>query len=80
VWLRILPLLTPKTRSNPDVLYQELPGLLAAAAASGASFAAYVPVRLPGSVRPIFEDWLERHFPDRREKELNRIRSMPAEG
>jgi DNA repair photolyase len=54
----------------------ELPGLLAAAAASGASFAAYVPVRLPGAVRPIFEDWLERHFPDRKEKVLNRICSM----
>jgi DNA repair photolyase len=49
---------------------------LAAAAASGASFAAYVPLRLPGAVRLIFEDWLERHFPDRREKVLNRIRSM----
>ena len=60
----------------PGLNDHELPGLLAAAAAFGASFAAYVPVRLPGAVRPIFEDWLERHFPDRREKVLNRIRSM----
>ncbi len=50
--------------------------MLAAAATSGASFAAYVPVRLPGAVRPIFEDWLEHHFPDRKEKVLNRVRSM----
>jgi DNA repair photolyase len=60
----------------PGLNDHELPGLLAAAAASGASFAAYVPVRLPGAVRPIFEDWLERHFPDCRDKVLNRIRSM----
>ena len=54
----------------------ELPDLLAAAAEAGASFAAYTPVRLPGAVRPLFEDWLSRHFPDRKEKVLNRIRSM----
>jgi DNA repair photolyase len=41
-----------------------------------ATFAAYVPVRLPYAVRPIFEDWLERHYPERKEKVLNRIRSM----
>jgi DNA repair photolyase len=27
-------------------------------------------------VRPLFEDWLARHFPERKEKVLNRIRSM----
>jgi DNA repair photolyase len=60
----------------PGLNDHELPGLLAATAASGADFAGYVPVRLPGAVRPIFADWLERHFPNRREKVLNRIRSM----
>jgi DNA repair photolyase len=60
----------------PGLNDHELPDLLSAAAKSGASFAAYVPVRLPGAVRPIFEDWLSRHFPDRKEKVLNRIRSM----
>ena len=60
----------------PGLNDHELLDLLAAAAASGASFAAYVPVRLPGAVRPIFEDWLERHFPDHKEKVLNRICSM----
>ena len=33
-------------------------------------------MRLPHAVRPLFEDWLERHFPERKEKVLNRIRSM----
>src|SRR5918997_2371914 len=60
----------------PGLNDHELPDLLSAAADAGASFAAYVPVRLPGAVRPIFEDWLSRHFPDRKEKVLNRIRSM----
>ncbi len=60
----------------PGLNDHELPGLLSAAAEAGATFAGYVPVRLPHAVRPLFEDWLSRHFPDRKEKVLNRIRSM----
>ena len=60
----------------PGLNDHELPALLFAAAEAGATFAAYVPVRLPYAVRPIFEDWLERHYPERKEKVLNRIRSM----
>jgi DNA repair photolyase len=60
----------------PGLNDHELPALLSAAARAGATFAAYVPVRLPHAVRPLFEDWLERHFPERKEKVLNRIRSM----
>jgi DNA repair photolyase len=60
----------------PGLNDHELPDLLSAAAASGASFAAYVPVRLPGAVAPLFEDWLRRHFPEREDKVLKRIRSM----
>lgn len=60
----------------PGLNDHELPALLSAAAGAGATFAGYVPVRLPQAVRPLFEDWLERHFPERRDKILNRIRSM----
>jgi DNA repair photolyase len=60
----------------PGLNDHELPALLSAAGRAGATFAAYVPVRLPYAVRPLFEDWLERHFPERKEKVLNRIRSM----
>lgn len=60
----------------PGLTDHELPGLLSAAADAGATFAGFVPVRLPGAVRPLFEDWLSRHFPDRKEKVLNGIRSM----
>ncbi|ABG06045.1 Radical SAM [Rubrobacter xylanophilus DSM 9941] len=60
----------------PGLNDHELPRLLSAAAGAGAGFAACVPVRLPGAVAPLFEDWLSRHLPDRKEKVLNRIRSM----
>lgn len=60
----------------PGINDHELPALLQAAADAGARFAAYTVVRLPGAVAPLFEDWLERNLPDRREKVLNRLRSM----
>ena len=60
----------------PGLTDHELPALISAAAGAGATFAAYTPVRLPGAVRPIFEDWLARHFPERKEKVLKRIRSI----
>jgi DNA repair photolyase len=31
---------------------------------------------LPYSVAPLFEQWLGTHFPDRKDKVLNRIRSL----
>ena len=64
----------------PGLNDHELPDLLSAAADAGATFAGVVPVRLPGAVRPLFEGWLSRHFPDRKEKVLNRIRSIRAGG
>ncbi|MFN2508765.1 MAG: radical SAM protein, partial [Chthoniobacterales bacterium] len=41
---------------------------------------AYVILRLPWAVAPIFERWLEEHFPDRKEKVLGRIREMRGGG
>jgi DNA repair photolyase len=60
----------------PGLTDHEMPTLISAAVERGASFAAYTPVRLPYAVRPLFKDWLERHFPERKEKVLNRIRSI----
>ena len=60
----------------PGLNDHELPNLISAAAEAGAGFATYTPVRLPYAVRPLFEDWLARHFPERKEKVLNRICSM----
>ena len=38
--------------------------------------AGFVPLRLPYGLGALFDAWLERHFPDRREKVLNRVREM----
>ena len=59
----------------PGLNDHEMPAILAAAREAGATFAAWSTVRLPGAVAAVFEGWLERHFPDRREKVLNRIRA-----
>jgi DNA repair photolyase len=60
----------------PGLNDHEVPAILQAAAAAGARDAAYVTLRLPYAVAALFEDWLGRHFPDRRDKVLNRIRQM----
>ena len=60
----------------PGLNDHELPTLLSAAAEAGANFAGYTPVRLPYAVAPLFEDWLEQHFPDRKGKVLSHIREM----
>ncbi len=60
----------------PGLTDQEIPAILEAAADAGAKFANFVLVRLPYAVASIFETWLEQHFPDRKEKVLNRLRDM----
>ena len=60
----------------PALTDHEMPAILSAAVESGAQFAGYVALRLPHGLGPLFEDWLDRHFPDRKEKVLNRIRAM----
>jgi DNA repair photolyase len=54
----------------------EVPKILDACAKAGAQFAGYTIIRLPWAVAPLFEHWLEEHFPDRKEKVLGRIRDM----
>jgi DNA repair photolyase len=60
----------------PGLTDHEMPRILAAGAKAGARFAGYVTLRLPYAVAPLFEDWLGRHFPDRKEKVLNHVRSI----
>jgi DNA repair photolyase len=60
----------------PGLTDHEVPSILAACAAAGAQFAGYTVVRLPWTVAPLFERWLEEHFPDRKEKVLGRIRHL----
>ena len=60
----------------PGLTDHEVPAILEAAAEAGAQFAGYTVVRLPYAVAPLFERWLEEHFPDRKEKVLGRIRHL----
>ncbi len=60
----------------PGLTDHELPQLLDAVAGAGAKWAMFLNVRLPGAVEPLFDAWLQRHFPNRREKVLNRIREL----
>lgn len=46
------------------------------AAQAGAYYASYTVVRLPWEVRPVFEQWLQAHFPDRAERVLHRIEDL----
>ena len=60
----------------PGLTDHEMPAIIQAAADAGAQWAGYVPVRLPYAIKDLFERWLEQHFPERKEKVLNRIRDM----
>ena len=60
----------------PGLNDHEVPAIIREAVAAGARFAGYVPLRLPHGLAPMFENWLAQHFPDRREKILNRIRAV----
>ncbi len=60
----------------PGLTDHEMPAILKAAREAGAVSAGFVPLRLPGAVAGLFEAWLAEHFPDRREKVLNRVRSL----
>ncbi len=58
----------------PGLNDHEIPALLAAAADHGAQGAAWLLLRLPGAVEPVFLAWLEAQAPLRAERVLARIR------
>jgi DNA repair photolyase len=60
----------------PGLNDHEIPGILQAAADAGASSAGYVMLRLPHGLGPMFEGWLDLHYPDRKEKVLGRIKEL----
>ncbi len=60
----------------PGLTDHEIPAILSAAAKAGASFAGHQLLRLPHAVLPLFQEWLDRHFPQRKEKVLNSIRAV----
>jgi DNA repair photolyase len=60
----------------PGLTDHEMPEIIERAAEAGAVRAAWIMLRLPHAVKELFADWLARHFPDRREKVLNRLRDL----
>jgi DNA repair photolyase len=53
----------------------EIPAILAAAREAGATWAGYVLLKLPSTVKPVFLDWLERNYPDKSDRVQSLIRS-----
>lgn len=60
----------------PAINDSEIEAVLAAAAEAGAVSASWIPVRLPHEVSPLFQEWLDVHFPDRAGKVMSIIRSI----
>jgi DNA repair photolyase len=60
----------------PFVTEPDLERVLEAAAEAGADSAGYIVLRLPWELNPLFQQWLEAHFPDRAQRVMNRIRDM----
>ena len=60
----------------PGLNSMEILNIVKIISEKGASSFGYTLVRLNDTVEPIFIDWLEEHYPDRRDKVLNQIVSM----
>ena len=62
----------------PGLTDSEVPAIAVAAAEAGARFSGYVALRLPFAVKELFEQWLERHYPEKKQKILHRVREIRA--
>jgi len=60
----------------PAINDHELEAILAAAAERGADGASYVLLRLPLELGPLFEEWLDTHYPDRKQRVLRLLKEM----
>lgn len=60
----------------PFVNEPELERLLTAGAQAGAGSAFMTVLRLPWELKPLFRDWLVRHFPERADRVMARVREM----
>jgi DNA repair photolyase len=60
----------------PFVTEPDLERILAAVTEAGAISANYIVLRLPWEVNPLFQQWLQAHFPDRAQRVMNRVRDM----
>jgi len=60
----------------PFINEPEIERILEAAAAAGATAAFGIVLRLPWEVNPLFQRWLDQHFPDRAARVMARVREM----
>jgi DNA repair photolyase len=60
----------------PSINDHELERILEAAAGAGATEAAYVLLRLPLEISPLFQEWLQAEFPDRASRVMSLVRSI----
>lgn len=60
----------------PGLTDHEMPHIMEEAKKAGASRAGFTVVRLPYSVKDLFREWLGNHYPNKKNKILNRILSM----
>jgi DNA repair photolyase len=60
----------------PGLTDHEIPAILDAAANAGARYAGSVVLRLPFGLPELFTNWLERHYPQKKDKVLSRIREL----
>lgn len=60
----------------PGINDHEIPSILERVADAGGTSASFVILRLPYAVRPLFESWVDTHFPDRASKIMSRVESM----
>lgn len=60
----------------PFVTEPDLERVLEAAAEAGAVNGSYIVLRLPWEVNPLFQQWLQAHFPERAQRVMNRIRDL----
>jgi DNA repair photolyase len=62
----------------PFINEPELERVVEAAVAAGAQRAFSILLRLPWEVNPLFQQWLEQHFPERKARVMARLREMRA--
>ncbi len=60
----------------PGLNDREIPSVLEAARAAGASSAGYTMLRLPYGVKDVFQEWLKTNFPEKLERILGTVRSV----
>ncbi|MEO9469097.1 PA0069 family radical SAM protein [Parasphingorhabdus sp.] len=60
----------------PGLTDHEIEAIAAATARNGATSISTIPLRLPHEVAPLFEEWLDAHFADRKAKVMNIVASM----